>query len=88
MSTIEHIVNLDMGPSERWTFLKDYSAEVNDLLGCYLKDFSGEEYIFESINIYKDQIISEEYLAEIEYVASISKYSATSANSKSILRCS
>ena len=76
MSTIEHIVNLDIGPSERWTFLKDYSAEVNDLLGCYLKDFSGEEYIFESINIYKDQIISKEYLAEIEYVASISKYSA------------
>jgi len=74
MNTKEHIVNLDLPPFERWGFLAQYSKEVDELIGCYLKDFSGEEEIFESFDFYKDQVISREYLEEIEYIASISKY--------------
>ncbi len=70
------IVNLDLPPYERWGFLVDYKNEVNDLLQCYLNDFEGADFIFESIGMYKEVIISRDYLEEIEFIASISKFSA------------
>jgi len=76
MKKEEYIVNLDLPPEERWKFLIDYKEEVNDLLQCYLNDFEGAEFIFESIGAYKQEIISEEYLKEIEFIASISKFSS------------
>lgn len=72
----EHIVNLDKKPSERWRFLEDYTEEINQLLGCYLNDFSGEEELLERLDVFKEQIVSAEYLEEIDYIASISRYTA------------
>ena len=72
----EHIVNLDEAPSRRWHFLSGYTEEINDLFACYLNDFSGEEAIFEGLSFYKEHIVSDEYLEEIDYIASISRYSA------------
>jgi len=70
----EYIINLDLPPEERWKFLTNYREEVNDLLQCYLNDFKGAEFIFESIGAYKHELISKEYLSEIEFIASISKF--------------
>lgn len=72
----EHIVNLDEVPSKRWHFWSAYTEEINDLFACYLNDFSGEEAIFEGLSFYKEHIVSGEYLDEIDYIASISSYSA------------
>lgn len=77
MNPIEHIINLDLPPKERWTFLADYKSELNDLLTCYLDDFEGSNFIFEAIYAYKNKVISEEYLLEAEYIASLSKFSTT-----------
>ena len=74
MKNTEHIINLDLPPNERWSFLIDYKSEINELLQYYLNDFDGGEFIFESIGEYKKEIISTEYLEEIEYISSISKF--------------
>ena len=71
----EHIINLDLPVKKRWHFLINYKNEINDLLECYLNDFEGAAFIFEGIDIYKNEIISAEYLEEIEFIASISKFS-------------
>ena len=75
METIEFVVNLDLPANERWQFLTNYKQEINELLKCYLDDFEGSEFIFENIDSYKKEIISEEYLDEIEFISSISKFS-------------
>lgn len=76
MKTTEHIINLDLPPKERWGFLVDYKTEVDELLQCYLNDFVGADFIFESIEAYKSAVISTDYLEEIEFISSISKFSA------------
>ena len=70
-----YIINLDLPPSQRWGFLTDYKSEINELLQCYLNDFEGAHFIFEEIGEYKTEIISAEYLEEIEFIASISNFS-------------
>ncbi len=72
----EHIVNLDLPPDQRWTFLIDYKEAINNLLQCYLNDFEGADFIFENIELFKNAIISEEYLKEIDFIASISNFSS------------
>lgn len=72
----EHIINLDLPAKERWGFLVDFKDEVNELLQCYLNDFGGAEYLFENIGELKNEIISQDYLDEIEFIASISNYSS------------
>ncbi len=76
MEKEEHIVNLDLPADKRWLFLVNYKDEINELLQCYLNDFEEADFVFESINNYKREVISNEYLEEIEFVASISKFSA------------
>lgn len=72
----EHIINLDLPINERWAFLIDYKSEINELLQYYLNDFEGGEFIFESIGEYKKEIISKEYLEEVEYISSISNFTS------------
>ncbi|NOS93253.1 MAG: linear amide C-N hydrolase [Cyclobacteriaceae bacterium] len=74
--TDEHIVNLDLPANERWEFLNNYKSEINELLQYYLNDFEGAGFLFESIGLYKKEIISSEYLAEIEFISSISNFSS------------
>ncbi len=76
MEKEEQIVNLDLPAEKRWLFLVDYKDEINELLQYYLNDFEEEDFEFKSIGIYKNEIISKEYLKEIEFVASISSFSA------------
>ena len=75
MKTEEFIVNLDLPADERWKFLLNFKQEINDLLQCYLNDFKDAAFIFESIGLYKQAIISNDYLNEIDFIASISNYS-------------
>ncbi|NMM50786.1 C45 family autoproteolytic acyltransferase/hydolase [Marinigracilibium pacificum] len=75
MKNEEHIVDLDLPAVKRWEFLSDYKKEINELLQCYLNDFDDADFIFESIEDYKHDIISKEYLEEIEFIASISNFS-------------
>lgn len=75
MTQNEYIINLDLPPRERWAFLSEHVDEINELLQCYLNDFEGAEFIFESIDAYKKEIISREYLEEIAFISSISKFS-------------
>ncbi|UZR95255.1 C45 family autoproteolytic acyltransferase/hydolase [Chondrinema litorale] len=72
----EYIVNLDLPASERWAFLKNHAAEIDELIECYLSDLAGETSIFDIIGLYKQQLIPTSYLEEIDFIASISKYSA------------
>ncbi|MBO9702535.1 MAG: hypothetical protein J7604_20155 [Sporocytophaga sp.] len=72
----EHIVNLDLPPDQRWAFLIGYKEAIYDLLQCYLNDFEGADFIFDNIEVFKKTIISEEYLWEIEFIASISNFSS------------
>lgn len=76
MKDEEHIVNLDLSADKRWLFLVDYKDEINELIQCYLNDFEGADFIFESIADYKKETISQEYLEEIEFIASISDFSS------------
>lgn len=71
---IEHIVDLDLSPNIRWGFLKQYIMEINNLISCYLDDLAGSELILENIKKVKHQIITQEYLKEIEFISSISKF--------------
>ncbi len=71
----EIIVDLDLPVNERWSFLINYKSEINQLLEYYLNDFEGGEFIFDSIGIYKKEIISNEYLEEINFISSISNFS-------------
>ncbi|AXG68763.1 acyl-coenzyme A:6-aminopenicillanic acid acyl-transferase [Kordia sp. SMS9] len=70
-----HIVNLDLQPSKRWSFLSKYKTAVNELIQCYLDDFTGAEFIFEGVELYKEQFISETYIQEIQSIAEISNFS-------------
>ncbi|MCR6640445.1 MAG: acid ceramidase family protein [Sporocytophaga sp.] len=72
----EHIVNLSLPPDQRWAFLNEYKEAINDLLLCYLNDFDGADFIFDNIELFKNAIISEEYLQEIDFIASISNFSS------------
>ncbi len=76
MKNDEHIVNLDLPAHERWAFLIDYKEELNELLEYYLNDFEGADFIFENISVYKETILPKEYLAEIDFIASISAFSS------------
>ena len=76
MKTEEYIVNLDLPAEERWLFLGDLRNEIDELLECYLNDFEGAHLIFDGIGLYKEQVISKEYLLEIDSIASISKFNA------------
>ena len=71
----DYIINLDLPPRERWGFLVNHVDEVNELLQCYLNDFEGADFIFDTIGTYKKEVVSEEYLEEIEFIASISNFS-------------
>ncbi len=70
----EHIINLDLPINARWSFLVHYKSEMNELFHYYLKDIEGGEFIFCSIEDYKKEIISKEYLEEIEFISSISSF--------------
>lgn len=70
-----HIINLDLPPSERWSFLSNYTKEVNELIQCYLNDFTGAEFIFEGVELYKEQFVSESYIQEIQSIAAIADFS-------------
>ncbi|WNJ17133.1 C45 family autoproteolytic acyltransferase/hydolase [Pontibacter sp. G13] len=74
MKPTEHIVNLDLPPRERWGFLVDYKTELDALLECYLSDFQGAGFEFDGIEAYKNEIISSDYIEEIEFISSISKF--------------
>jgi acid ceramidase len=75
MPYLEHVINLDLRPAKRWEFLADYKAELDELLTYYLNDLSGAELIFAGISAYKQQLIATDYLEEIDYIASISRFS-------------
>ena len=75
MKKEEYTVNLDLPADQRWLFLIDYRDEINELLQCYLNDFEGAGFILDSISDYKREVISKEYLEEIEFIASISNFS-------------
>jgi acid ceramidase/N-acylethanolamine-hydrolysing acid amidase len=70
-----HIINLDLPPSKRWSFLSNYKKEINELIQCYLNDFTGAEFIFEGVELYKEQFVSEIYIQEIQSIAAISDFS-------------
>ncbi|WP_196893459.1 C45 family peptidase [Aureivirga marina] len=68
------IINLDLPANERWLFLEKYKQEIEDLIECYLADFTGAEFLFDEIDSYKKTIISSEYLEEISSIASFTKF--------------
>ncbi len=70
----EYIVNLDLPPKERWTFLKDFKEELNELIDYYLSELDEQSLFSDNIESYKNEIIPVEYLEEIEYISSISKF--------------
>jgi acid ceramidase len=71
----QYIINLDLPPKERWSFLINVKHEVNELIKSYLQDFAEADVIFSGIDIYKESIISETYLKEIEGIAAICDFS-------------
>ncbi|MFI1770639.1 C45 family autoproteolytic acyltransferase/hydolase [Thalassobellus citreus] len=69
------IINLNLTPSERWSFLKEYKEEVNNLLKYYLTDLS-DAGIFETyIETYKALFISESYKQEIKAISEYCNFS-------------
>lgn len=56
---------------ERWAFLTDYKAEVNELIGYYLTDITslGGSLALDLIGTYKSLIIPRNYLDEIKSLA-------------------
>ena len=70
----EHIVKLDLTAKERWKFLPYYVTEINTLVQYYLNDLAGSELLFENIKYLKHQLIPKDYLEEIDFIASISRF--------------
>ncbi|SNR49259.1 C45 family autoproteolytic acyltransferase/hydolase [Dokdonia pacifica] len=73
----QYIVDLDLPPEERWSSLIKIKKEVNELIQSYLQDFKEADIIFSGIEIYKETIISDIYLKEIEGIAAICDFSAS-----------
>lgn len=72
----EYIVNLDLPPAERWKFLKNHVSTINDLMQCYLDDFIGvEDEFIANLHLLKDQLVSKDYIEEINFLAEITGYS-------------
>lgn len=76
MKVPEYVINLDLPPYQRWSFLREFKDEIDQLLECYLNDFEGAEYIYELIPNYRDLFISETYKKEIDFISSISRFSS------------
>ncbi|WP_299434294.1 C45 family autoproteolytic acyltransferase/hydolase [uncultured Aquimarina sp.] len=72
----ECIINLDLPPEKRWVFLKTYKKEVNELLQYYINDFVEADILFDSVNEYKERLVSKEYLKEIDGIATICDFSS------------
>jgi len=72
----EYIINLDLPAKERWNFLVDFKKEINELLQCYLNDFEDTENLLYGIGEFKKTVIRKEYLDEIDFITSISNFSA------------
>ncbi|QNR24285.1 C45 family autoproteolytic acyltransferase/hydolase [Croceimicrobium hydrocarbonivorans] len=72
----EHIINLDLAPKHRWAFLENHRQAVQDLIACYLEDFSGEESLLQGLSSLKENWINTEYFEEIEFIASLTSFSA------------
>jgi hypothetical protein len=72
----EHIVNLDLPPAVRWEFLKNHVGKINDLMQCYLDDFLGvEDEFIANLHKLKGQLVSKDYIEEIDFLAKITGYS-------------
>ncbi len=68
-------INLNLKPSERWSFLKAYKEDVNNLLKYYLTDLS-DAGIFETyIETYKALFVSEYYKQEIRTISEYCDFS-------------
>lgn len=72
----QYIVDLDLPPEERWSSLVKIKNEVHELIQSYLQDFEEADFIFSGIEMYKEAIISDTYLKEIEGIAAICDFSA------------
>lgn len=73
----QYIINLDLPPEERWSSLINVRQEINELIHSYLQDFvDADDSILSGIEMYKESIISETYLKEIEGIATICDFSA------------
>ena len=76
MNTIPiHVVNLDLAPEERWTFLADYKSEMEALFDCYLNDIISGIDQLKHLQGFEFQLIPESYLKEIEGIASMINFS-------------
>ncbi|MEO0340608.1 MAG: C45 family peptidase [Bacteroidota bacterium] len=75
MEVQEMIINLDDHPKNRWSPVKGYEKEINELLGYYLKDLEGAAVVFDLIKTYADTFISQAYQEEIAFIAEVSDFS-------------
>lgn len=75
MTTEQHTIDLDLPPGERWVFLADHKSALNQLLRCYLNDLEDATFLYEQIDDYGRTEVSDEYLEEINSIASISDFS-------------
>ena len=71
----ELIINLDAPPSERWSVLRKYKKEVNDLIGFYLADLGDADFFEGVIDWYKEQFIAPSYQEEARSIAAMSTFS-------------
>ena len=71
-----YVVNLDLLPATRWKFLEQFNVELRELITCYLNDYSEAKHLFNNVDLFKGSLISRDHLEEIEYIASLSGFSA------------
>ena len=72
--SVEHIINLDQPVEQRWEFLANHKEEIDELIACYLSDFEGADFIFESIEGVKEGVVKPEFLEEIKFISTISDF--------------
>lgn len=72
----EHIVDLDLPVNKRWGFLINYQSEINDLLQYYLSDLENADVRLDEICLQVKDKITTEYNEEIEFISSITNFSA------------
>lgn len=71
----EYIVDLDVPPAQRWSFLSNLKPQINELLRCYLNDYESAAPIFENIGLYKHAVIAPAYLQEVASIAALTGFS-------------
>jgi acid ceramidase len=71
MSVPELNVDLDLPPAERWVGLAQFADAARSLMVFYNQDIGGQEMFGKLLTSYRDAVVEQEYLDEMQAIAKL-----------------